>query len=119
MGAVKGTRREYLWKVAAVVSMEMFARATAGRFLTRTMCDLSHAGVAQNGDVALEGAGAPSLGGRCWRGRVEVVDLGVGSDGLIGEREAVFTQVGEYCMVSYTDRSQNEDRCVGRCWCDS
>lgn len=32
-------RKECVQKIAAVGSVEMFARASAGRFLARTMCD--------------------------------------------------------------------------------
>ena len=66
-GAVVGTRKEYVHKIAAVESVEMFARASAGRFLARTMCNPSRAGIAECRDPALFGKGALSLGGRLGR----------------------------------------------------
>ena len=38
-GAVVGARKVYVQTVAAVEGLEMFARASAGRFLARTMCN--------------------------------------------------------------------------------
>ena len=81
-GAVVGARKEYVRKVVAEESIEMYARASAGCFLARMMCNPSRAGVAQCGDPALVGKGSLSLGGPCWRGVVATVDLGVGSGGL-------------------------------------
>ena len=40
-GAVVGARKELVRNVAAVESLEMFARASVGRFLVRTICDPS------------------------------------------------------------------------------
>ena len=60
--------------VAAVEDVITFARAVAGRFLARTMCDLVRAGLGAADDPVLAGQGALSLGGACWRGVVEVVD---------------------------------------------
>ena len=81
-GAVVGARKEYVRNAAAVVGVEMFARASAGRFLARTMCNPSRAGVAEYGDPALVGKGSLSVGGLRWQGEVATVDLGVGLDGL-------------------------------------
>ena len=61
--AVVGARKEYVRKVVVVESVEIFARATAGRFLARTMCNLSRAGVAECGEPSLVGKGSQSLGG--------------------------------------------------------
>ena len=80
-GTVVGARKVYVRKMAAVEGVETFARAAAGRFLARTMCDPGRAGVAKNEDAAMVNAGELSLGGSCWRGPVEVVDLGVGAEG--------------------------------------
>ena len=77
-GAVVGARKEYVRKMAAVEGVETFARAAAGRFLARTMCDPVRAGVAESRVVVVAGAGELSLGGGCWKGEVAVVDLGVG-----------------------------------------
>ena len=61
-------------------NVETFVRVAAGRFLARTMCDPVRTGVAAAVDPVLAGKGALSLGGACWRGPVEVVDLGLGGD---------------------------------------
>lgn len=70
-----GARKEYVWKVAAVESVEMFARASGGRFLACTMFNPSYAGMAVIGDPALKDMGALSLGGPYWKGKVNTVDL--------------------------------------------
>ena len=49
--------------VAAVEDVETFARAAAGRFLARTMCDPVRTVVVGAGDPVLEGKGELSLGG--------------------------------------------------------
>ena len=72
-------------EVAAVESVETFERAAAGRFLARTLCDPVRAGVAETDDPVLVGKGVLSLGGACWRGVVEVVDLGLSGEALAGE----------------------------------
>ena len=46
--------------------VETFARAAAGRFLARRMCDPVRAGVAAADDPVLVGKRALSLGGACW-----------------------------------------------------
>ena len=61
--------------IPAVQDVETFARAASGRFLGRTLCDPLRAGVGQL-DEGLAEKGELSLGGRCWRGRFNVVDLG-------------------------------------------
>ena len=77
--AVVEARKESVRKVAAVGRVEMFARATARRFLARSMCDPSRAGVAQDVNNVIEGMVDLSLGGPCWRGEVVVIEVGVGS----------------------------------------
>ena len=42
-----GATREYVRKGAVMESVEIFARASAGRFLARTMCDPSRVGAAE------------------------------------------------------------------------
>ena len=64
-GAVVGARKESVQKVAVVESVEVFAHASAGRFLAQSMCDPSRAGVAWHVDSAMEGMGDLSLGGPC------------------------------------------------------
>ena len=78
-GMVLGSQRTLVRKVAVVEDVETFLRAVAGRFLTRTMCDPDRAGVAEADDLVLVGKGVLSLGGKCWRGDIEVVDLGLDS----------------------------------------
>ena len=53
-------------------------RVAAGSFLSRTMYDPIRTGVALGDDPELAGKGALSLRGGCWRGVVEVADLGIG-----------------------------------------
>ena len=118
-GAVVGARKEYVRKIAAVEGVETFARAAAGRFLARTMCDPCRAGVAENGDAVMAGAGELSLGGSCWRGKVEVVDLGVGVGGTSLDWERAIESVGGGCVVAFTDGSRDEFGRVAGGWCDS
>ena len=106
-------------KVAAVEGVETFARAAAGRFLARTMCDLSRAGVAVNGDAVMAGAGELSLGGACWRGEVAMVDLGVGAGGEAQDWEKVISSVAAGCVVAFSDGSRDESGRVAGKWCYS
>ena len=93
--------------MAAVEGVETFARATAGRFLARTMCDPARAGVAEVVDSVMSGAGELLLGGRCWRGAVELVDLGVGAGGSSRDWEEAIAKVGGGCVVAFTDGSRD------------
>ena len=116
-GAVVGVRKEYLRKVAAVESVDMYARGFAGRFLARTMFNPSCAGVADCGDPTLVGKGSLSLVGPCWRGVVATIDLGVRSDGLGVDWEEAMSRVEEGCQIAYSDGSRDElDRVAGG-WC--
>ena len=63
--AVIGSRKTLVRGVAAVEDVETFARAAAGRFLARTMCDPVRTVVVGAGDPVLEGKGELSLGGAC------------------------------------------------------
>ena len=118
-GAVTGERREYVRKVAAVEGVETFARAAAGRFQARTMCDPSRAGVAVNGDAVMAGAGELSLGCACWRGKVAMVDLGVGAGGGAQDWEEAISSVAAGCVVAFSDGSRDESGRVAGGWCDS
>ena len=71
----------------------MFARASVGRFLARTMCDPLRAGVAECGDPGLIGVESLSLGGPCGGGEVTTVDLGFGSDCLRNKWEEAISRV--------------------------
>ena len=94
-GVVVGARKECVWKVAAVDSVEMYARASAGRFLARTMCNPSRAEVTVYVDPAFVGKGYLSLVGPCWHGTVTTVDLGISVSGLKSDREEANSRLGE------------------------
>ena len=92
----------------------MFARASAGCFLTRMMCNPSRAGVAVCGDSALVVKELVSLVGLCWRWEVATVDLGVGSAGQGVDLEEAISKIVEGCLVAYSDGSRDElGRVVG------
>ena len=118
-GAVVGARKEFVRKIAAVEGVETFARAAAGRFLARTMCDPARAGVAGNRDVVMAGAGELSVGGRCWKGKVAGVDLGVGVGATSRDWEGAIESVRNGCVVAFTDGSRDDAGRVAGGWCDS
>ena len=64
-GAVRGSSGSKVEAIAAVEDVETFARASAGRFLARTMCDPGRAG-AGSVDGRQCGWEAVWMGG-CWR----------------------------------------------------
>ena len=107
-GAVLGSRKTLVRGVAAVEDVETFARAAAGQFLARTLCDPLRAGVAAADDPLLVGKGALSLGGPCWHGVVEVIDLGLGGDASIGEWEAAIERAQGGDALLFTDSSRDE-----------
>ena len=57
-GAVVGSQKKSVWKVVAVDSVKVFARATMGRFLARTMDNLGRPAVVSSSDPGLEGKGS-------------------------------------------------------------
>ena len=118
-GAVVGVRKESVRNVAAVESVEVFARASARRFLARSMCDPSRAGVAEDVDSAMEGMGDLSSGGPSWKGEVVVIDVGVGSEGTKEDREEAILKVSDRCMVAITDGSKDDEGKVAGGWCGS
>ena len=118
-GAVVGARKEFVRKMAAVEGVEKFVRAAVGRFLARTMCDPIRAGVAEIVDTVMAGAGELSLVGRCWRGAVELVDLGVGAGGSSRDWEEAIARVSGGCIVAFTDGSRDIASRVADGWCDS
>ena len=115
-GAVLGSRRTLVQGMAAVEGVETFARAAARRFLARTMCDPVRAGVAAASDPILAGSGTLSLGGSCWRGVVEVVDLGCGANASVGEWEAAIEAARGGGGLLFTDGSCDELCRVGGGW---
>lgn len=116
-GVVVGARKEYVRKVAAVEEVEMFARASAGPFLARTLCNPSRAGVAECGDPAVVGKGPLSLGGPYWRGKVATVDFGIGLGGLGVDWEGAICRVREGFLIPYTDSSRDGFGRVAGGWC--
>ena len=75
LGAVKGSSGRKANAIAAVEDVETFAKAATGRFLASTLCDPPRAGIGVV-DEGITGTGRLSFGGTCWRGSVDVVDLG-------------------------------------------
>ena len=102
--------------MAAIEDVETFARVAAGRFLSRTLCDLVRAGVAPTDDLVVNGRGAVSLGEACWRVVVQVVDLGLGGDTLVLEWEAAIERVSEGNNLLFTDGSRDDSCSVGGGW---
>ena len=96
--------------------VETFARAAAGRFLARTMCDPIRAGVAAADDQLLAGVGTLSLGGACWRGGVDVVDLGLDGSASVVEWEEAIVRVSGGANLLFTDGSRDESGRVGGGW---
>ena len=115
-GAVLASRKSLVQGVAAVESIETFARAAAGRFITRTLCDPVRAGVAAADDPLLVGLGALSLGGSCWRGVVEVVDLGLSKEASSREWEAAIERVRADGALPFMDGSRDESGRVDGGW---
>ena len=115
LGAVKGSSGTKANAIATVEDVETFARAASGRFLARTLCDPPRAGIGQV-DEDLAKVGTLSLGGRCWRGEVQVVDLGLcKTSTTIAWEEAISNAAGGK-LVGYTDGSRNEDGRDGGGW---
>ena len=94
----------------------MYARASAGYFLARTMCNPLRTGVAECGDPVLVGKGYLSLGGPCWQGVVATAELGVGSGGLGVDWEEAISRVGEGCLGAYSGGSRYELGRVAGSW---
>ena len=115
-GAVLGSRKSLVQGVAAVEDVKTFARVASGRFLVRTMCDPVRAGVAVADDPVLAGKGVLSLGGTCWCGVVEVVDLGLSGDASVGECEMAIARARGSDDLRFTDGSRNESGRVGGGW---
>ena len=113
--AVKGSSGRKANAIAAVEDVETFARAASGRFLARTLCDPSRAGIGVV-DERIGGQGHLSLGGDCWRGCVDVIDLGPCKSSSPAVWEWAIREAGEERMVVYTDGSRNGDGRVGGGW---
>ena len=115
-GAVLGSRKLLVWRVVAVEDVETFVWVAVRRFLARMMCDPVSAAVAVADDSVLEGKGL-SLGGACWRGVVDVVDLGRSGDASMAEWEEAIGRVGGSAGLLFTDGSSYKSgRVGGGCW---
>ena len=75
LGPGKGISGRKANATAAVEDVETFAIAAARRFLPRTLYDTPRAGIGVV-DQGISGKAELSFGGDCWRGWVDVVDLG-------------------------------------------
>ena len=75
LDAVKGSSGRKANTIAAVEDVETFTRAASGRFLACTLCDPLRAGIGVV-DERIAGQGNLSLGGDCWCGCVDVINLG-------------------------------------------
>ena len=115
LGAVKGTSGKKAGAIAAVEDVETFARAATGRFLARTLCDPLRAGIGMV-DEGITGKGQLSFGGECWRGQVDVVDLGPCKSSTSEVWERAIKEAGEGRLVVYTDGSRDGGGQVGGGW---
>ena len=115
LGAVKGSSGKKVNAIAAVEDVETFAKAATGRFLARTLCDPPRAGIGVV-DEGIAGQGRLSFGGTCWRGRVDVVDLGPSKSSTCAVWEWAIGEAGERRLVVYTDGSRDSDGRVGGGW---
>ena len=115
LGAVKGSSWRKANAIAAVEGVETFAKAVTGRFLARTLCDPLRAGIGVVGE-GITGKGRLSFGGTCWRGRVDVVDLGPSKSSTCAVWERAIREAGDRRLVVYTDSSRDSDGRVGGGW---
>ena len=112
LGAVKGSSGKKANAIVAVEDVETFAKAATGRFLARTLCDPPRAGMGVMGE-GITGKGQLSFGGTCWRGRVDVVDLGPSKSSACAVWERAIREAGDRRLVVYTDGSRDSDGRVG------
>ena len=114
-GAVVGAEQTLVGMVAGVESVQTFAEGACGRFLARTMADPKRAGVAEI-PLPLVRCGELSLGGTCWRGVVEVVDVGKTARDSAASWEGAIRQAAEGGRVVFTDGSMGKDGRIGGGW---
>ena len=98
LGVVNGSSGKKTNAIAAVEDVETFAKAATGRFLARTLCDPPRAGVGVV-DEGIAGKGQLSFGGDCWRGHVDVVDLGPCKSSTSEVWERAIKEAGEGRLV--------------------
>ena len=115
LGVVKGSSGRKASAIAAVEDVETFARAATGRFLARTLCNPPRAGIGVM-DEGIAGKGQLSCWGECWRGLVEVVDLGPCKSSTPEVWERAIKEASEGRLVVYTDGSRDNDGRVGGGW---
>ena len=115
LGAGKGNSERKTEAIAAVEDVETFARAATGRFIACTLCDPQRAGIGRV-DRGMTGRGQLSLGGDCWHGRLDVVDLGPCKSSASATWEQVIKEAGEKRLVVYTDGSGDGDGRVRGGW---
>ena len=115
LGAVKRSSGRKANAIAAVEDVETFAKAVTGRFLARTLCDPLRAGIGVMGAGIAE-KGRLSFRGTCWRGRVDVVDLGPSKSSTCAVWEQAIRGAGDRRLVVYTDGSRDSDGRVGGWW---
>ena len=115
LGAVKGSSGRKASAIAAVEDVETFAKAATGRFLARTLCDPPRAGIGVV-DEGITRKGRLSFGGTCWRGSVDVVDLGPSKSSTCAIWERAIREAGDQRLVVYTDGSRDSDGRVGGGW---
>ena len=115
LGAVKGSSGRKMNAIAAVEDVETFAKAASGRFLARTLGDPLRAGIGVVGE-GIAGQGHLSPGGDCWRGCVDVIDLGPCKSSSPAVWEWAIREAGEGRLVVYTDGSRDGGGRVGDGW---
>ena len=115
LGAVKGSSGRKASAIAAVEDVETFAKAATGRFLARTLCDPPRAGIGVV-DEGITEKGRLSFRGTCWRGSVDVMDLGPSKSSTCAIWERAIREVGDQRLVVYTDGSRDSDGRVGGGW---
>ena len=115
LGALKGSSARKANAIPTVENVQTFARATSGRFLARTLCHPPRTGIGVVDD-RIAGQGHLSLGGDCWHGYVDVVDLGPCKSSSYSVWEWAIGEAGEKRLVVYTDGSRDGDGWVGGRW---
>ena len=115
LGAVKGTSGRKANAIAAVEDVETFAKPATGRFLASTLCDPPRAGIGVV-EEGIAGKGRLSIGGTCWRGSVDVVNLGPSKSSTCAVWEQAIREAGERRLVVYTDGSRDSDGQIGGGW---
>ena len=108
LGAVKGSSGRKANAIAAVENVEPFVRSGPARFLARTLCNPPQAGIGVV-DEEITGTGQLSFGGDCWRGHVDVVDLGPCKSSTSTVWERTIREASEKRLVVYTDGSRGGD----------